>query len=57
MTHVQAGCIYAFLVSDMLELTLEFFDFGLGDVGINNVEEISEFFTIPKFGITSASER
>ena len=30
-----------------LKLTLEFSDFGIGDVGINDVEEISEFFTIP----------
>ena len=30
-----------------LKLTLEFSDFGIGDVGINDVEEISEFFAIP----------
>ena len=29
-----------------LQITLEFSDFGIGDVGINDVEEISEFFTI-----------
>ena len=30
-----------------LQLTFEFSDFSIGDVEINDVEEISEFFTIP----------